>query len=499
MLTPPAQVMTEPLRYKTAANLSYNFVTRLLVFALSSVTGIILARNLTSSDYGIVGFAMIFIEFLQQFNEVGITSSIVQKEKIKENELYTAFTLKTIFGFLMFSVSYACGWVSQKTFDDPAVKWVVVVLAANIFIGGLGFLPTTVLMRELKFKRLTIPQIGARVAATVVALTTVYMGFRYWSIVLSNVATNVTSVAIVWLICPIPLRFGWDSKAAREQLKFGSNLFFAGLMVFVLHNADNFAVGAVSGAAALGFYAIAFNWGMKVPGFISDAIGNILLSTFSRVQRDAERLKRGYLTMLEYVSLAAILANILLLIASKELLILVLGAGTGKWLPALLTLNILCIYGAIRALLEPVRNLIVAIGTPSLILKSNAIVAALQLPCLYPALRYFGIAGVALVVAISYSIQFLIYFPALRSKIDLRFSSVFRSVRPALLSGCILAAFGYGIDRFMTTSWLSLAVKLILGCILYLATYGVITRWKILKEAKEIIAVALLKPGKSTV
>jgi F0F1-type ATP synthase assembly protein I len=80
---------------------------------------------------------------------------------------------------------------------------------------------------------------------------------------------------------------------------------------------------------------------------------------------------------------------------------------------------------------------------------------------------------------------------------DLPFSCVFRSLRPALVSGCVLAAFGYGTDRFMITSWFSLAAKLILGCILYLALYGVITRWKILKEAREIIGGALLKPGKS--
>ncbi|MBW2096150.1 MAG: lipopolysaccharide biosynthesis protein [Deltaproteobacteria bacterium] len=491
--------MTESLRYKTAANLSYNLVARLFVFALSSATGIILARNLTSSDYGIVGFAMIFIEFLQRFNDFGITSSVVQKENIKEKELYTAFLLKIIFGFLMFSLSFALGWVSQITFNDPAVKWVIVVLAANLFLDSLGFLPTTILTRELKFKRLTIPQIGARVVATVVALTTVYMGFRYWSIVLSNVAANLTTVAIVWVLCPIPLKFRWDSNAAMEQLKFGSNLLFAGLMVLVLHNAGNFTIGAVTGAAALGYYSIALNWGCKVPGFISDAIGNILLSTFSRVQRDAERLNRGYLTMLEYVSFTAILFNILILIASKELLTLVLGANTGKWLPALLSLHILCIYGAFRALLEPVKSLIIAIGRPSLILKSNAIVAVLQVLCLYPALVSFDIAGVAVVVTLSYSLQYLIYFPAMQREIDLPFSSIFRSIRPALLSGWALATFGCVIDLFMSTSWFSLAVKLILGSILYIALYGIITKWKILKESREIIGAILLKPGDSEV
>lgn len=491
--------MNESLRAKTAANLTYNILSRLLVFTLSAVTGIVLARNLNSSDYGIVGFAMIFIEFLQQFNDLGVTSSIIQKENIGDNDLYTAFTLKVLLGLLIFSLSFLWGDASREAFDNPAVKSVIVVLAANFLINGFGFLPTTILTRELKFKKLTIPQIGSRIAATVVAITTVYMGFRYWSIVLSSVASSVTSVAIVWTLCPVGLKFRWDSRAAKELIKFGSHLFIAGLMIFVLFNADNFVIGAVNGAATLGFYAIAFNWSTKATDFIAQAVHNILLSTFSRIQRDIERLKRGYLTIVEYVSLGAILANVLLLIASKELLVLVLGAGTGKWLPALPALDILCIYGAIRSLLEPVGSLIVAIGRPALISKSNAIVAAIQVACLYPSLRYFGIGGVAAVVTLSYAAQFLIYFPALRREIDITFPEVFRSIRPALASGCVLAGFGFTLDHFINTSWLSLAAKLAIGSSLFMVTHGLITRWKMFKEAREIVDAAGLILRRSSV
>lgn len=491
--------MAESLKAKTAANLSYNVLARLFVFGLSSATGIILARNLTSSDYGIVGFAMIFIAFLQQFNDLGITSSVIQQENVGERELYTAFTLKLLLGLLIFAASFVWGDIGQKVFDNPAVKWVVVVLAANIFINGFGFLPTTVLTRDLKFKRLTIPQIGSQAMATAIAITTVYLGFRYWSIVLSSVAANIATVAIVWALCPVRLRFIWDSKAAKEQLKFGGNLFLAGLMVFVLFNADNFVVGAAGGAALLGFYAIAFNWSTKASDFIAQAIHNILLSTFSRVQQDPERLKRGYLTILEYVSFAVVLANTLLFILSRELLVLVLGAGTEKWLPAMLALDILCLYGAIRAILEPVGSIIVATGRPGLILKSTTIVAVFQVAGLYPALKYLGIAGVAGLVTVSYAIQFLVYFPALRRGMGIPFSDVFRSVCPAMLSGCVLAAFGFVLDCFMNTSWLSLAVKFFLGSALYLITYGCITKWKTLKEAREILNSVLLKPSRSSI
>jgi len=487
--------MNESLKAKTASNIIYNLLCRLVVFLLSFTTGIILARNLTSSDYGIVGFAMICIGFLQQFNNLGIGSAVVQKETIGERELYTAFTLKIILGLFAFALSFIWGSVSQKALANPAVKAVVVVLSTDFLISILGFLPSAILTRELKFKRLIIPQVGAQAIATAVAIATVYQGYRYWSIVFSNLASSLAWAVIVFILRPVSLKIKWDLKAAKELLKFGSHLFFAGLMAFLLGNADNFVIGAEMGAAMLGFYAIAFDWSTKMPRFLGSVVQNVVFSTFARVQRDTDRLRRGYLAILEYASLGGILVNVLLLLLSQDVLILVLGGGTKKWLPALSTLRILCAYGALRVVIEPVLSTVTAIGKPSLIFKANALAAALQVACLYPAVRYFGIEGVALTVTFSYAVQFLIYFPALRREMDLPYSLVFRSVYPAVVSGCVLAAFGFTLDRFMNTSWLSLAIKLSIGCSIYLGTYGCATRWKMLQDAKEIIGTVLLKPN----
>ena len=102
-------------------------------------------------------------------------------------------------------------------------------------------------------------------------------------------------------------------------------------------------------------------------------------------------------------------------------------------------------------------------------------------------------------VTFSYAVQFLIYFPALRREMDLRYSTVLRSVRSAVLCGGVLAAFGFALDRFIETSWFSLAVKLTLGCSLYLVTYGSITKWRIAKDAREIIGAVLLKASQSSI
>lgn len=491
--------MNRTLKSKTAENLAYTVLSRLFIFVLSSLTSIILARRLTTSDYGIVGFASIFVIFLGMFDDLGVTQSIVQKEKIEESELYTVFTLKVILGLLIILLSFGWAALSRKVFDNPAVKPVIIVLATCSFINSLGFIPIALLSRDLKFKRLAVPQIGGQVVATVVAIISVYMGARYWSLVFAGLSSCIASAAIVFALCPVPYRFRWDLGAAKEHLSFGSHLFMAWIMAFVLFNSDNFVIGAVGGAAMLGFYSIAFNWSSKACNFIEAATQGVLLATFSRLQDQTETLKRGYLRVLEYVSLAAILANVLLLILSRELLTLVLGGGTGKWLPALSALRILCVYGALRAIVEPVRSMVIAIGRPGLIFKSNTVVTCFQVAGLYPALRYLGVEGVAIVVALSYGLQLFIYFPLLRRELGLSYRAVFGCLRSALLAGAVLAAFGLAFSRFASVSWWTLAAKLFLGSGLYLSIFGCSTRWKIFKDAREVVNALALKPYRPTV
>src|SRR5271157_5017375 len=98
--------MSASLKLKTIDNIGYNAFTRIVMFAFQAAANIILARNLSSVDFGIVGFGMIFIGFISQFSDLGINSAVVQKAALDEKGLYTGFTIKFALGMLIFAVSF---------------------------------------------------------------------------------------------------------------------------------------------------------------------------------------------------------------------------------------------------------------------------------------------------------------------------------------------------------------------------------------------------------
>jgi O-antigen/teichoic acid export membrane protein len=478
--------MTTSLKLKTFENVGYNAIARVVTFIAQALANIVLARNLTSDDYGIVGFAMIFIAFLSQFSDLGINSAIIQRVELDESGLYTGFAIKTILGVFAFAASFFLASLSKFFFDNPAVVNVIRVLSLAFILNTLVFLPTALLTRELNYKKLFLPQAGTAIINSILSLTLALTGFRYWSIVLANICATIASVVFINVLKPVRLRFCFDRKAASELIHFGGNLFLSGIIVFAIFNADNFIVGAAKGSSLLGYYSIAFNWGSMTSAVLSTTVLSVFFPTFSRIQGDRKRIKNAYIRVLEYIAFIGVLANAALLLVSKEFLILVLGHGTDKWVPALTAFRILCIYGVCRCLLEPVGNVVLAIGKTKELLMTQIIVAVLEVGCLYPSLKYFGIEGVAVVVTVSYVTAYPILFWLIKREIDLTSIEWIKAVYPAIVSLSVCTITLYFISFAIPFSLIGMIQKLTLCSIIYCGVYGVITQWKMLYELKGV-------------
>jgi lipopolysaccharide exporter len=475
------------LKIKTVKNIGFNAFSNIAKFFLSAGASIILAQKLSPSDYGVVGFAMIFINFLSRFSDLGITDAVIQRNQLDDRGLYTGYTTKFILGIVVFAVMFLLAPLAKLFFDNSAIENVIKVLSISFIISTFGFLPTCLLTRELNYKKLIIPQLSSAVVNSGLSIVLALTGFNYWSIVLANVAGAIISVLVVNFIHPVKIKFEFDEKLFREFIGFGGNLFLAGLIIFLIFNADNFVVGTVIGSIGLGLYAVAFNWGSMISGRLYEVVHSVLFPTFSRFQNDTKKLKQSYLKVLEYITFIGVISNLTLLLCSEDFLYYVLGRGTDKWMPALMTFQIMLIYGIIRTFLEPIGNIILALGKSKLLLRSSLIVGAIELILLYPVTKLFGIAGVAVLVTLAYSVQYFIFFPFLKKEIDFKYSDMWSFVKPTIISIVFIVALVSGAKGFMDASLSSFILKLLLSIIGYALFYNAITKWKLFKETAAMI------------
>lgn len=479
------------LKQKTFYNIAYTGAARIVALVFQALANIILSRELTSSDYGLVGFANILVNFLSQFSDLGLNSAVVQRKQLDDTALYTGFTMKLSIGSFIYLIAFAASGLAVFFFDNPAVVDVIKLLALNFIINCFGFIPSTKLKRDLDYKKVAFATVCQTIVNSSLAMILALAGFKYWSIVLANLCATTAMIVALNILKPIKIKFAFDRVAARQFMNYGTSLSLTGFVVFMIFNIDNFIIGAVSGSSVLGYYMIAFNWGSIICVMLGTVVNNVLFPTFSRMEQDRERIKRSYLKVLEYVSFIGLLANVALLLVSRDFLFYVLGHGTDKWLPALQSLRILCFYGIVRFLLEPLGNVLMAMDMTKVLLKTNIIVAIIEVGLLYPVLKLYGIEGVSVLVTATYFMQYAIYYPIVKEKVGVQFQEFYSAIRDASISAAVVLVAVLVSHRFVTVDgFVGVVAELLCIASIYCVVHGFLNNWRLVREAKEMLAGA---------
>lgn len=480
---------------KTFRNIIYSSLTTGATLACVSVTSLVVARNLTPSDYGVVGFAGIVIGFLLSFRDLGVSKAAVRRPTIDENSLQTAFTLELILGVGAFIAAFLIAPFAHHFFEHPATGNVIRVLAFDFLISTIGFMSLVTLTRDQNYRMLMIPGISGAIARCVITVTLVFLGWKYWAVVFADVGGNLAGAIGMQFLRRTPIRLRFDWAVAREYLRFGVPLLGSGVLIFLLMNADNFLVGSRMGSTKLGYYALAFTWGSFICILLSSTVNSVMLPTFSAIQDDTAAMRRWYLKTVDMVGFVAVVVNTTLLANAHFFLVTFLGKGTDKWLPAEQALQILCLYGIVRGITEPVGSCIMARGHSKTLFNANACGGAVELVLILLVLRSGRIELVAASVLVAYAVAAIALGPFLRRELSIGIADIAGQlwpVGPALVVGCLVtsllpASLGSTIPTLICRGLITASVVAL--------THGLCTRFRCFQEAGGMISQSLARVG----
>lgn len=474
-------------------NIIYAGLTKGTKLVCITLTSSIVARNLTPWDYGVIGFAAIIIGFLNQFSDVGIGSAAVSRPSLSRQSLQTGFVLKIMLGCVAFLAAYLVAPFAHHFFQHPATGNVLRVLALSFLISTLGFMPVVALTREQNYRALMIPGILSAIARCLVVVALIFLGWKFWAVVLADIAATLVSVVAIQFVKRIPFGLSFDWADAREYLRFGGPLLGSGVLVFLIFNLDNFLVGSAMGSSQLGYYALAFTWGSFVCGVLYESVNSVLLPAFAEIQSDLPSMKRGYLKALGLAAFVSVVANTALLANAHYFLTTFLGKGTDKWVPATVALEIFCFYGILRAVTEPIGSCIMAMGQTNTLLRAAILSGTVEVLLLILALRTRRIESVAAVVLLAYAIQGIVYVPFLRQILGVNARDIASQLWPLIPT----MAGAYLITSLLPSSLgntlITLAFRASFTALVAVLIHGLCTRFRFFQEATGIIMQSVVR------
>jgi O-antigen/teichoic acid export membrane protein len=332
------------------------------------VSTVVLARLLSPAEFGRAAVAMIAGAFALAITSQSFGAPLVQRKSIEREHVESAFFMSLALGAGLSLVTFALAPILAGPLFGDATAGLVRLASPLFFLAGLSVVPYASLQRELDFRRLSTIEIASRIAGTAASVAFAAAGLGAESLVLGAIVAAVVSTAQV--IAAAPLGRAWPHRsAAREIVSFGLPAALSGLVRQANRNVDYAILGAQLGAAQVGFYWRAFQFGIEYQTKISSIMLRVAFPVYSRTKNLADmRLLRSRIVRVHATLLFPLLA--LLIAGAPVLLPWLLGE---RWAPAVEPTQILALAGMTAVIMTGLGPLVLALGKPRLLLQWNVI------------------------------------------------------------------------------------------------------------------------------
>jgi PST family polysaccharide transporter len=312
---------------------------QVIVLAINMVVGIILARLLDPSIFGLYGIATFCLSLVTMATDFGIAGSLIQrKDSFGEHEISVAFTLQFLVAVLAAVLVWIAAPLSLLVYRQAPheLVWIIRSLTLPILFSPVATTARLQLEREIHFHTIATIDISALVASNAVILAMIFSGKGVWSLVGGNIANAVATAIASWVVVRVRPRFAFDRKLSRELLSFGVFFQFGNIANQAAGWIVPLIAGAGLGPAAVGLLTWASS-NARRPLIVVENVMRVAFPHFSRLQEDPPALAR---------QVELYFRRLLLLCYSWTFLAFVLGTTvtrivyTEKWVPAVLALQL---------------------------------------------------------------------------------------------------------------------------------------------------------------
>jgi len=455
----------------------------------SWVSTVIVARLLTPQDYGLVGMATLFFWAIQSLGEFGLGAAIVKRRDLPDEQIAQVNTVAVLFGLAGMAVVCAAAGPMSVFFATPELQAVMMVTSLTFLVSGFRTVPSALLQRDLRFKRLAANDTVLALSQAASALLLAWLGFGYWSLVLASVIG--TALGTVALVSARPFRFAVPHHPTiRAVTTLGGEVVVARMGWYAMFNADFLVAGKVLGKGPLGHYSFAWTLASLPVEKISLLVTRVSLPFFSAVQDRATSLRRYLLAMTEGLSLVTFPTAIGIGLLADDVVRIALGP---KWAGAALPLQILAVVAPIRSIATLLPQITTIVGETRFGMRHSIGSAFVMAAAFFVGSRW-GTAGIALAWILVYPVLLLPLLRVILGRLECKLRDYFAALRPALVGSAVMTAAVLGVGLLAENLGWGTAVRMPLqiavGAVAYFASLwtfdrsSVMATWRFVQSAR---------------
>lgn len=457
--------MADSVRSQLLHGVVWNFVEKVLIRGASFVIGIILARLLSPSDFGLIGMLAIFISISTVFIEGGLAKALIQRSNCKDVDFSTAFVANVGMSLVIYIVMFFAAPLIADFYEEPILRDLTRIVSLNFIFGSFNIVQRAKMMAKMDFKSLAQINVISVMISGVVSIAMAYYGCGVWALVGQTLCSTVVVVVLFPLYSRWSPSLQFSINSFKELFGFGSKLMVTGVYAVILNNISTLCIGRFYKSNQLGFYTRASQFSEMISTTLYEVLGNVTFPVLSHLQEDRERLVIVYRKSLFFTAMIVFPLMILCALLARPMVLILL---TEKWLPCVVLMQWLFLSRMFTPLSAINMNILNAIGRSDLFMKLDFSKAPLILAVLAITIPI----SVKAITIGSFCTSFICFFinAFLPGRIfGYGALKMFYDWRYILLSICIMVLAVLGFLHIVPNIWLQLFGGGVFGIVVYLA------------------------------
>lgn len=459
--------MTESLKNKTVKGVSWSFIDNLSSSGITFLVGLVLARLLTPSEYGIMAILTIFIAVSNSIVDSGFSNALIRKTDARRVDYNTVFLFNLLISGLLYVVLFLAAPAISRFFKEPLLVEVMRVIGWVLVINALAIIPRTLFVKEVNFKTQTKVSLIASISSGVIGIGMALAGLGVWSLVGQQLSRQLLNTLFLWIYCTWRPAWEFSMQSFKELFGFGSKLLLSGLLDTVFKEIYSLVIGRCYTSAQLGQYTRASQFNQIFSSNLTSVIQRVSYPVLSSIQNEPERLREAYRKVIKSTMLISFACMLGLAAVARPLILILIGE---KWLPAVGFLQIICFSGMLFPLHAINLNILQVKGRSDLFLRLEIIKKI--------------IAVGPLLLGVLFSIEYMLWGSVCTSLIAYFLNSYYsadlinyptkeqiKDILPTFLVSFVTAAAMWSLTLLSLSNWLLLPLQCLLGIALAVFIY----------------------------
>jgi PST family polysaccharide transporter len=377
---------------------------------------VVMARLLGPADFGLVAGALVLIDFVEVFSDLGIGLVIVQRDKLEERHIRTGFTLSALLGLAFGAGLWLAAPYAAQLMRMEGLTPVLRAMAIVFPVDSLSLVASALLQRDLQFRTLARVSVAAyAVGYGVVGVALALSGFGVWALVGAYVAQQLAVSVALLAVRPHPKRLHFDLRSLREMTYMGAGFSAAQVLNYVALKGDNAVVGRWLGAGALGVYTRAYGLMTMSVTIFGSAFDRVMFASLAKMQHERERLALAFRRGVALITLIIMPTSAVMFVLAPEVIEVLLGP---KWVEVVVPFQVLAVGMLFRTSYKVSASVARATGAVYRSAWRQGVYALLVVAGAWAG-HFRGVAGVSLGVLVALAVFF-----ALMAQLSVRLTSI---------------------------------------------------------------------------